>query len=67
MGLYQEGGAKANKLTLNVSKTKYILFRPKSTNVDFNALTLKIGNKKIETIGNDCKKIYAKLYPGCFT
>ena len=33
---------RANKLTLNISKTKYILFRDKSQQVDFTNLKLKI-------------------------
>ena len=42
---------KANKLTLNVSKTKYMLFRTKNMKVDFNNLFLKIGDKNKERIG----------------
>ena len=45
----------ANKLTLNIKKTKYILFRPKSTKIDFSNLTLKIGNQPIDRIGKGCK------------
>ena len=44
----------SNKLTLNVSKTKFILFRKKSMIVDFSDLKLKIGNENIERIGNSC-------------
>ena len=52
---------KANKLTLNVSKTKFILFRSKSMHVDFNDLELFIGNEKIERIGDNCKDKYFKF------
>ena len=45
----------ANKLTLNVSKTKYIVFRNKSMPFD----DLKIGNEIIEGIG--CKDKYFKF------
>ena len=51
----------ANKLTLNVSKTKFILFRSKSMHVDFNDLELFIGNEKIERIGDNCKDKYFKF------
>jgi len=46
---------KANKLTLNTSKTKYILFRRKQQVVDFVNLHLKIDEKEIERIGMGCK------------
>ena len=45
---------KANKLTLNVSKTKYILFRNPTQKVDFANLSLRINGQNIERIGNDC-------------
>jgi hypothetical protein len=51
---------KANKLTLNASKTKYILFRDKSTLVDFKQHDLKIENTSIERIGTSCKEKYFK-------
>ena len=44
----------ANKLTLNVSKTKYILFRHKKMTADFSNLNLYIGNELIDRIGNSC-------------
>ena len=44
----------SNKLTLNVSKTKYILFRKKNMNVDFSTFSLKIGQENVERIGFDC-------------
>ena len=51
----------SNKLTLNVSKTKYILFRSKNMHVDFSQLNLQIGNEKIERIGDDCKDKFFKF------
>jgi hypothetical protein len=50
-----------NKLTLNVSKTKFILFRSKKMKVNFENLNLQIGNEKIERIGDDCKTKYFKF------
>ena len=50
-----------NKLTLNVSKTKYILFRTKNMPVDFTNLQLKIGEESIERIGSNCKKKFFKF------
>ena len=47
---------KANKLTLNVSKTKYILFRKPNMHVDFNLLCLSIDNCPIERIGSECSE-----------
>ena len=46
----------ANKLTLNVSKTKFILFRSKNMQVNFSNLNLYIGTEKIDRIGDDCKE-----------
>ena len=45
---------KANKLTLNVKKTKFMLFSEK--NVDIGTNTLKISNQTIEQIGSNCKE-----------
>jgi len=44
---------RANKLTLNVSKTKYILFRNQDMKVDFSNLELSIDSGKIDRIGKD--------------
>ena len=42
-----------NKMTLNISKTKYIVFR--TNNMPLNpSLNLSIGDKLIERIGEDC-------------
>ena len=51
----------ANKLTLNIKKTKYILFRPKQTKIDFNVHHLKIGDGVVERIGKDCQSSYFKV------
>ena len=45
---------KANKLTLNISKTKYMLFRKKSANIDFSKFQLLIEEKEIDRIGQGC-------------
>lgn len=50
-----------NKLTLNVSKTKYIVFRKKSMPLDVNMCKLKIGNELIDRIGLNCKDKYFKF------
>ena len=50
---------KANKLTLNVKKTKFMIFSDK--NLDIGANILKIGNQTIEQIGTNCKEKYFKF------
>ena len=45
----------ANKLTLNVSKTKFIIFRKPNVDVNLENFYLKIGNEGVERIGFDCK------------
>ena len=47
---------RANKLTLNTSKTKYILFRKPDMNVDFEKHFLYIENDLIERIGGGCEE-----------
>ena len=47
---------KANRLTLNASKTKYIIFRKKSQTIDFTNLHLRIENQHIDRIGIGCKE-----------
>ena len=44
-----------NKLTLNISKTKYMLFRHKATNVNLEQLNIKMNNIVLERIGADLK------------
>ena len=43
----------ANKLSLNASKTKYIIIRPPQRNIDNNNLTLAINGQKISRISHD--------------
>ena len=51
----------ANRLTLNVSKTKYIVFRNKNMHFDPNSCNISIGNEILEWIGSDCVKKYLKF------
>ena len=44
----------ANKLTLNIKKTKYILFQDKSTHVHLDEL--RIGGKAVDRVGENCKE-----------
>ena len=50
-----------NKLTLNVSKTKFILFRKKQMTVDLKNLKLQIGYELVERIGFDCQTQFFKF------
>ena len=52
---------KANKLTLNVAKTKYIVFRSPKMRFDQNTFDIKINNISLERIGNNCKDTYFKF------
>ena len=46
---------KANKLTLNVSKTKYILFRGKTQeHLDLSQLDIQIDGQSVERVGKNC-------------
>ena len=47
---------KANKLTLNISKTKYILFRKPNMHIDHKNLHLSIEDSSIERIGSGCNE-----------
>jgi hypothetical protein len=49
----------ANKLTLNVKKTKYVLFKTKDAHVHYN--TLKIGNSVISRVGSNCSEKYVRF------
>jgi len=51
----------ANKLTLNVSKTKFIIFRNKSMPFDDQSYSLKIGDEIIDRIGVNCREKYFKF------
>ena len=52
---------KANKLTLNVEKTKFMIFSDKEFDSVSLGHTLKIGNQLIEQIGSKCKVNYFKF------
>ena len=52
---------KANKLTLNVEKTKFMIFSDKEIDSVSLGHTLKIGNQLIEQIGSKCKVKYFKF------
>ena len=49
----------ANKLTLNIKKTKYMIFSDK--NLETGTHNLKIGNQTIEQVGTNCKEKYFKF------
>ena len=51
----------ANELTLNLSETKYMIFRNKNMNIDQHNIQLKRANVILERIGNDCKTTYYKF------
>ena len=44
----------ANKLTLNIKKTKYMLFQEENNNSNVDTLQLKLGNKIVEQVGTNC-------------
>ena len=45
---------KANRLKLNVSKTKYMVFRKKSMPLNTDKCRILIENEELEKIGQDC-------------
>ena len=52
---------RANKLSLNVSKTKYMIFRPHKMAFNPALCILNIGGEKIERIGRDCNTKFFKF------
>ena len=50
---------RANKLTLNVKKTKFMVFSETNTKIGNNSL--KIGGTTIDQIGSNCKEKYFKF------
>jgi len=52
---------KANRLTLNVFKTKFMIFRNKNMHFDPENCKLKIGNEILERKGTDCTNKYFKF------
>ena len=64
---------RANRLCLNTSKSKYMLFGPSYANRNIGNETLSINNRNIERVGNDENLksfkflgvyIWMKIYPG---
>ena len=53
----------SNQLTLNVSKTKYMIFCPKNKNINLQNFEIKLGTEKIERIGSD-KKVKSFKFVG---
>ena len=51
----------ANKLTLNVSKTKFMVFRDKKMHFDENTFKLKIGTEQLKRVGDNCKDKHFKF------
>ena len=51
----------ANRLTLNVKKTKYILFRTTSMTVEFANFSLQLDGKNVDRIGHKCKETSFKF------
>ena len=51
---------RANKLTLNVSKTKFMLFSPQGTFTTLNSI-VRVGAEIIERIGSKCETTFFKL------
>ena len=52
---------KVNKLTLNVDKTKFMLFSDRDIDLVSLGHKLEIGNQTIEQIGKKCKEKYFKF------
>ena len=50
---------KANKLTLNVKKAKFMIFSDTNSNVGTNSL--HIGNQRMEQVGTNCEDKYFKF------
>ena len=50
---------RTNKLTLNVKKTKFMLFSDKT--LQLQGLNLRIGDQNIEQVGSNCKDKYFKF------
>jgi hypothetical protein len=56
---YAQEWFNVNKLTLNVSKTKFILFKDKTSHVHLNDLV--IGDNIISRVGHNCKEKYVRF------
>jgi len=51
----------SNRLSLNASKTKYIVLRPKHMREDLSRYSIQIDNTKLVRIGNDCEEQSTKF------
>ena len=51
----------ANKLTLNVKKTKFMLFSEKNAKINLQNLHIIIGDKIVEQVGSNCEEKYFKF------
>jgi len=51
----------ANKLSLNASKTKFIVLRPSYQKIDFTGLTVRINGVQLSQIGKDFDEQYTKF------
>ena len=51
----------ANKLTLNTSKTKFMVFRRSNCDIDLTTLSLEVGSEEIERIGEGCRETAFKF------
>ena len=51
----------ANKLSLNIDKTNYMIFRTNRMPIDNNSCKISIDNKEIERIGSGCQKKMVKF------
>ena len=51
----------SNKLTLNVKKTKFMLFSEKNQKIKLKDKKLYIGQQTIEQVGSNCKERYFKF------
>ena len=52
---------KSNRLTLNVKKTKFMLFSDKNAQINLQYLNIKIGDKLVEQVGTNCNEKYFKF------
>jgi hypothetical protein len=51
----------ANKLSLNSTKTKYIVIRPNTKQLNLNRYQLKINGTPLSRVGNNCKETAIKF------
>ena len=51
----------SNRLSLNASKTKYIVLRPRHIREDVSQYNIHFGNTQLFRIGNDCLETSSKF------